>query len=81
MVNFWVYIQKLYADPGMGDFVYFRLFSGTLKDRYGILHSRKDSKDESWNNVFLRWEKNRNTLQELKQRTYWRFTMKLKAKL
>ncbi|HPX57679.1 MAG TPA: elongation factor G [Candidatus Cloacimonas acidaminovorans] len=59
------YIFKLYADPGMGDFVYFRLFSGTLKTGMEFYIPEKDAKDKAGTMYFM-LGKNRNDCNEIK---------------
>ena len=59
------YIFKLYADPGMGDFTYVRIFSGVLKSGMEFYIPEKDVKDKAGNMYFM-LGKNRHDTQELK---------------
>lgn len=59
------YIFKLYADPGMGDFAYVRLFSGSLKTGMEFYIPEKDAKDKA-GTMYYMLGKNRNDCNEIK---------------
>jgi len=58
------YIFKLYADPGMGDFAYVRMFSGALKSGMEFYIPEKDAKDKA-GTMYYMLGKNRNDCTEI----------------